>query len=116
MRKNENNNAHNTTDNLQFRYGVLQSNERENMELSHVPLTMDSDDEDDDDLEIFDLGEKRKSMSYVNLKSQTNDLESFSIVNDSTKNDNEKDNLLLDIDDKNTDETLINLTESNRES
>lgn len=107
-KKNDNLNT-NAPDSLQFRYGVLQSNERDNLELSRVPLTMESDEDDDDDLEIFDLEQKKKSLSYVNLKSQDEN-ELFSIVNDtSIVMDNDKEQLLLDIDDKDSD-ILINLT------
>ncbi|CAH2979553.1 unnamed protein product [Chilo suppressalis] len=104
-KKNDLNNTHNAIDANQFRYGVLQSEDRrDNMELSRVPLTMDSDEDEDDDLEIFDLEQKKKSLSYVNL--QVNDEE---VVNGPrlVSEDNERDNLLLDIEDSNTD-PLIN--------
>ncbi|XP_045763192.1 uncharacterized protein LOC123865977 [Maniola jurtina] len=96
------NNSHNTNDTNQFRYGVLQSDDRrDNLELSRIPLTMESDEDDEEDLEIFDLEQKRKSLSYVNL--QTNDED---IVLHRSK-DESKNNLLLDIEDGPSD-TLIN--------
>ncbi|CAH2232108.1 uncharacterized protein LOC120624141 [Pararge aegeria] len=96
------NNTHNTNDANQFRYGVLESEDRrDNLELSRIPLTMESDEDDEEDLEIFDLEQKRKSLSYVNL--QTNDED---IVLRSSK-DESKNNLLLDIEDGPSD-TLIN--------
>ncbi|KAL0883762.1 hypothetical protein ABMA27_015866 [Loxostege sticticalis] len=83
--KNDSNSSHNTTDANQFRYGVLQSEDRrDNLELSRIPLTMESDEDDDDYLEIFDLEQKRKSMSYVNL--QVNDEE---VVNGPPKQNSE---------------------------
>ncbi|XP_028166440.1 uncharacterized protein LOC114357144 [Ostrinia furnacalis] len=103
--KNESNNSHNAIDANQFRYGVLQSEDRrDNLELSRIPLTMESDEDDDDYLEIFDLEQKKKSMSYVNL--QVNDEE---VVNGPKDNadGNDRDNLLLDIEDSNYD-PLIN--------
>lgn len=104
-RKNKNNdasNSHNTNDTNQFRYGVLQSEDRrDNLELSRIPLTMESDEDDEEDLEIFDLEQKRKSLSYVNL--QTNDED---VVLHGSK-DESKNNLLLDIEDGPSD-TLIN--------
>ncbi|XP_047989666.1 uncharacterized protein LOC125228968 [Leguminivora glycinivorella] len=95
-------NTHSSIDPNQFRYGVLQSEDkRSNMELSRVPLTMESDEDDDEDLEIFDLGQKKKSLSYINLQQHDEDI----VLNDSRSIDME--NLLVDIDDTNTD-TLIN--------
>lgn len=95
-------NIHSSIDPNQFRYGVLQSEDnRSNMELSRVPLTMESDEDDDEDLEIFDLGQKKKSLSYINLEQHDEDI----VLNDSRSIDME--NLLVDIDDTNTD-TLIN--------
>ncbi|XP_023949581.2 uncharacterized protein LOC112054140 [Bicyclus anynana] len=95
-------NNSNTNDTNQFRYGVLQSEDRrDNLELSRIPLTMESDEDDEEDLEIFDLEQKRKSLSYVNL--QTNDED---VVLHSSK-DESKNNLLLDIEDGPSD-TLIN--------
>ncbi|XP_045492815.1 uncharacterized protein LOC123692163 [Colias croceus] len=103
-------NNHGTGESNQFRYGVLQSDDRrENMELSRIPLTMESDDDDDEDLEIFDLEQKRKSLSYVNL--QTNDED---IVLRSSK-DESKNNLLLDIEDGSPDQ-LINWSSSGSKS
>lgn len=94
---------------------MLQSNDRDSMEFSRVPLTLDSEDEDDDDLEIFDLEQKKKSLSYGNLKSQSDDLESFSVLNDdSLVNEDERSNL-IDIDDRNSD-TLINLSGNSSKS
>ncbi|XP_063375299.1 uncharacterized protein LOC134662924 [Cydia amplana] len=94
--------THSSIDPNQFRYGVLQSEDnRTNMELSRVPLTMESDEDDDEDLEIFDLGQKKKSLSYINLEQHDEDI----VLNDSRSID--MDNLLVDIDDTNTD-TLIN--------
>ncbi|KAJ8724914.1 hypothetical protein PYW07_015872 [Mythimna separata] len=113
-RKSKNNDsggAHTTIDANQFRYGVLQSEDRrDNMELSRVPLTMESDEDEDEDLEIFDLEQKKKSLSYVNL--QTND-EDIVFPKDST--DNDRDNLLLDIEDGNSD-TLINWSSNGSKS
>ncbi|XP_014371813.2 uncharacterized protein LOC106721398 [Papilio machaon] len=101
-KKNDVNNSHGTNETNQFRYGVLQSDDRrDNMELSRIPLTMESDDDDDEDLEIFDLKQKQKSLSYVNLQTQEDDIVANTI-------DFDKDNnLLLDIED-NTSDTLIN--------
>lgn len=113
-RKSKNNDsggAHTTIDANQFRYGVLLSEDRrDNMELSRVPLTMESDEDEDEDLEIFDLEQKKKSLSYVNL--QTND-EDIVFPKDST--DNDRDNLLLDIEDGNSD-TLINWSSNGSKS
>ncbi|CAG5009798.1 unnamed protein product [Parnassius apollo] len=96
------NNSHGTSETNQFRYGVLQSDDRrDNMELSRIPLTMESDDDDDEDLEIFDLGQKKKSLSYVNLQSNEDEAVSNSIDIDKDKD------LLLDIEDASSD-TLIN--------
>ncbi|XP_047545868.1 uncharacterized protein LOC125077827 [Vanessa atalanta] len=103
-------NAHNTNDANQFRYGVLQSDDRrDNLELSRIPLTMESDEDEDEDLEIFDLEQKKKSLSYVNL--QTNDED---IVLHSSK-DESKNNLLLDIEDGPSD-TLINWSSNGNKS
>ncbi|CAF4895717.1 unnamed protein product [Pieris macdunnoughi] len=103
-------NAHGTGDSNQFRYGVLHSDDRrENLELSRIPLTMESDDDEDEDLEIFDLEQNRKSLSYVNL--QTNDED---IVLRSSK-DESKNNLLLDIEDASGDQ-LINWSGSGSKS
>ncbi|KPI91187.1 hypothetical protein RR46_14691 [Papilio xuthus] len=101
-KKNDVNNSHGTSETNQFRYGVLQSDDRrDNMELSRIPLTMESDDDDDEDLEIFDLKQKQKSLSYVNLQTQEDDIVANTI-------DFDKDNnLLLDIED-NASDTLIN--------
>ncbi|KAL4713520.1 hypothetical protein ACJJTC_007758 [Scirpophaga incertulas] len=108
----EMNSTHNVIDANQFRYGVLQSEDkRDNLELSRVPLTMESDDDDDDDLEIFDIEQKKKSMSYVNL--QLNDEEVVNGLNDAAKN--ERDNLLLDIEDVNSD-ALINWSNNGSKS
>ncbi|CAH4036459.1 unnamed protein product [Pieris brassicae] len=94
-------NTHGNSDSNQFRYGVLHSDDRrENLELSRIPLTMESDDDEDEDLEIFDLEQKRKSLSYVNL--QTNDED---IVLRSS-NDESKNNLLLDIEDASGDQLI----------
>lgn len=74
---------------------------------------MESDEDDDDYLEIFDLEQKRKSMSYVNL--QVNDEE---VVNGPPKQNsegNDKDNLLLDIEDSNYD-PLINWSANGNKS
>ena len=71
---------------------------------------MESDEDEDEDLEIFDLEQKRKSMSYVNL--QTNDLDTVFPPKD---NDNDRDNLLLDIEDGNSD-TLINWSSNGSKS
>lgn len=79
------------------------------MELSRVPLTMESDEDEDEDLEIFDLEQKRKTMSYVNL--QTNDEDTVF----PPKADNDRDNLLLDIEDGNSD-TLINWSSNGSKS
>ncbi|XP_046978886.1 uncharacterized protein LOC124544399 [Vanessa cardui] len=103
-------NTHNTNDANQFRYGVLQSDDRrDNLELSRIPLTMESDEDEDEDLEIFDLEQKKKSLSYVNL--QTNDED---IVLHSSK-DESKNNLLLDIEDGPSD-TLINWSSNGNKS
>ncbi|PZC75671.1 hypothetical protein B5X24_HaOG205778 [Helicoverpa armigera] len=111
-KKNETGNTHSTIDANQFRYGVLQSEDRrDNLELSRVPLTMESDDDEDEDLEIFDLEQKKKSLSYVNL--QTNDEDVVFSPKDST--DNDRDNLLLDIEDG-TSDTLINWSSNGSKS
>ncbi|KAJ8726887.1 hypothetical protein PYW08_015284 [Mythimna loreyi] len=110
-KNNDSGGAHTTIDANQFRYGVLQSEDRrDNMELSRVPLTMESDEDEDEDLEIFDLEQKKKSLSYVNL--QTND-EDVVFPKDST--DNDRENLLLDIEDGNSD-TLINWSSNGSKS
>ncbi|XP_032512040.2 uncharacterized protein LOC116766324 [Danaus plexippus] len=102
-------NTHSNNDTNQFRYGVLQSDDRrDNLELSQIPLTMESDDEEED-LEIFDLEQKKKSLSYVNL--QVNDED---IVLNGTK-DESKNNLLLDIEDGSSD-TLINWSSNGNKS
>lgn len=102
--KNDPSNNHNSNDTVHFRYGVLQSEDRSNLELSRVPLTMESDEDEDEDLEIFDLEQKKKSLSYVNL--QTND-EDLVFDSDTTKGKDDKESLLLDIEDPASD-TLIN--------
>ncbi|KAH9640659.1 hypothetical protein HF086_000603 [Spodoptera exigua] len=112
-KNNDTGNAHSTNDANQFRYGVLQSEDRrDNLELSRVPLTMESDEDEDEDLEIFDLEQKKKSLSYVNL--QTNDEDIVFSPKDST--DNDRDNLLLDIEDGATSDTLINWSSSGSKS
>ncbi|CAG9791860.1 unnamed protein product [Diatraea saccharalis] len=113
--KNNPNNTHNAIDANQFRYGVLQSEDRrDNMELSHVPImgAMESDDDEDDDLEIFDLEQRKKSLSYVNLQ-----LHDDEIVNGlkEVSGENERDNLLLDIEDSNSD-ALINWSNNGNKS
>jgi hypothetical protein len=72
---------------------------------------MESDDDEDDDLEIFDLEQKKKSMSYVNL--QLNDEEVVNGTKESARN--ERDNLLLDIEDANSD-VLINWSNNGNKS
>ncbi|KAG6448051.1 hypothetical protein O3G_MSEX005301 [Manduca sexta] len=110
-KKNDSNNT-STIDANQFRYGVLQSeDQRDNLELSRVPLTMESDDDEDEDLEIFDLEQKKKSLSYVNLQMNDEDI----VLNASDNKGNERDNLLLDIDDANS-ETLINWSSNGSKS
>ncbi|CAH0629014.1 unnamed protein product [Chrysodeixis includens] len=110
--KNDAGNTHSTIDANQFRYGVLQSEDRrDNLELSRVPLTMESDDDEDEDLEIFDLEQKKKTLSYVNL--QTNDEEV--VFSPKESSDNDRDNLLLDIEDG-TSETLINWSSNGSKS
>lgn len=69
---------------------------------------MESDDEEED-LEIFDLEQKKKSLSYVNL--QVNDED---IILNGTK-DESKNNLLLDIEDGSSD-TLINWSSNGNKS
>lgn len=84
------------------------------MEFSRVPLTMDSDDDDDEDLEIFDLEQKKKSLSYVNLQPDDEDFV-IELPNESegTSRDNDRHNLLLDIEDRPNDtSTLINWANS----
>lgn len=108
--KYDSNSAHNTNDANQFRYGVLQSDDRrDNLELARIPLTMESDDEDDEDLEIFDLEQKKKSLSYVNLQVNDEDI----VLNGSK--DESKNNLLLDIEDGGSD-TLINWSSNGNKS
>ncbi|XP_013138628.1 PREDICTED: uncharacterized protein LOC106103411 [Papilio polytes] len=109
-KKNDVTNSHGTSETNQFRYGVLQSDDRrDNMELSRIPLTMESDDDDDEDLEIFDLKQKQKSLSYVNLQTHEDDIVANTI-------DFDKDNnLLLDIED-NASDTLINWTNNANKS
>ncbi|XP_053600069.1 uncharacterized protein LOC128669334 [Plodia interpunctella] len=104
-KNNDMNSTHGINDANQFRYGILQSDDRrDNLELSRVPLTMESDEDEEDDLEIFDLEQKKKSLSYVNL--QTHD-EDVVFPNSSENNiENDKDNLLLDIDDASLDNML----------
>lgn len=95
----------------QFRYGVLQNEDtKDNIESSRVPLTMESDDEIDDDLEIFDLVQKKKSLSYVNLQQTDED-----IVLSPREVDIEGGNLLLDIEDASS-ETLINWSNNGSKS
>lgn len=111
--KNDASTSHSSIDANQFRYGVLQSDDRrDNLELSRIPLTMESDEDEDDDLEIFDLEQKRKSMSYVNL--QVNDEEIVNGPKDSSEG-NDRDNLLLDIEDANSD-ALINWSSNGNKS
>lgn len=74
---------------------------------------MESDEDDDDDLEIFDLEQRKKTLSYLNLKNQGES--DFNVVNESSVSGADKEHLLLDIDDKNSD-TLINLTGHNSKS
>ncbi|XP_011567663.3 uncharacterized protein LOC105397347 [Plutella xylostella] len=106
--KSSSNNAHNPPDQNQFRYGVLPSgDQRDNLELSRIPLTMDSDEDDDEDLEIFDLGQKKKSLSYVNLQPSFEDINIASSHGSDGKADH--DNLLLDID---TNDHLINWSQN----
>lgn len=108
------NGSHSMIDANQFRYGVLQSEDKSgSLELSRVPLTMESDDDDDEDLEIFDLEQKKKSLSYVNLQTNDEDL----VFQNSTENsrDNDKDNLLLDIESGGSD-TLINWSNNGNKS
>ncbi|XP_026765135.1 uncharacterized protein LOC113523379 [Galleria mellonella] len=112
--KNDAANSHSLNDTNQFRYGVLQSEDkRHNLELSRVPLTMESDEDEDEDLEIFDLGQKKKSLSYVNLQTNDEDI----VLNSPTESSsaNNKDNLLLDIEDASTD-TLINWSNNGSKS
>lgn len=71
---------------------------------------MESDEDEDEDLEIFDLERKKKSLSYVNL--QTNDED---IVFDNSKEIDDKESLLLDIEDPDTD-TLINWSNNGSKS
>lgn len=73
---------------------------------------MESDEDEDDDLEIFDLEQKRKSMSYVNL--QVNDEEIVNGPKDGFEV-NDRDNLLLDIEDVNSD-ALINWSSNGSKS
>ncbi|CAK1578199.1 unnamed protein product [Parnassius mnemosyne] len=109
-KKTDANNLHGNSETNQFRYGVLQSDDRrDNMELSRIPLTMESDDDDDEDLEIFDLGQKKKSLSYVNLQSHEDEA-----VNNSIDIDKDRD-LLLDIEDASSD-TLINWSNNGNKS
>lgn len=111
-KNNETGNAHNTNDANQFRYGVLESEDRrDNMELSRVPLTMESDEDEDEDLEIFDLEQKKKSLSYVNLQTNDEDV----VFSHRESNESDRDNLLLDIEDG-TSETLINWSSSGSKS
>lgn len=112
-RKGKNNDtSNNTNDTNQFRYGVLQSEDRrDNLELSRIPLTMESDDDEDEDLEIFDLEQKRKSLSYVNLQTNDEDV----VFSNKENYENDKDNLLLDIEDG-TSETLINWSSNGNKS
>lgn len=70
---------------------------------------MESDEDDDEDLEIFDLGQKKKSLSYINLEQHDEDI----VLNDSRSIDME--NLLVDIEDKNSD-ALINWSSSGSKS
>ncbi|KAM3968156.1 uncharacterized protein ACR2FA_006123 [Aphomia sociella] len=112
--KNDSSNNHIINDSNQFRYGVLQSEDRRhNLELSRVPLTMESDDDEDEDLEIFDLEQKKKSLSYVNLQTNDEDI----VLNSPTESSraNYKDNLLLDIEDASSD-TLINWSNNGNKS
>ncbi|CAH0717313.1 unnamed protein product, partial [Brenthis ino] len=109
--KYDSNSTHNANDANQFRYGVLQSDDRrDNLELARIPLTMESDDDDEDeDLEIFDLEQKKKSLSYVNLQVNDEDI----VLNGSK--DESKNNLLLDIEDGPSD-TLINWSSNGNKS
>lgn len=68
---------------------------------------MESDEEEDEDLEIFDLGQKKKSLSYVNLQGTDENL-----VLSARQNDG-KEELLLDIDDDNSD-ILINWSNNSK--
>lgn len=103
---------HSSIDANQFRYGVLQSEDRrDNLESSRIPLTMESDDDEDDDMEIFDLEEKKKSLSYVNLQLNDEDV----VLGSAENKYDDRDNLLLDIEDGNVD-TLINWSSSGSKS
>lgn len=105
------NNSLGMNDANQFRYGVLQNEDmKDNLESSRIPLTMESEDEIDDDLEIFDLMQKKKSLSYVNLQQNDED-----IVLSPREVDIEGDNLLLDIEDASSD-TLINWSNNGSKS
>ncbi|XP_041972642.1 uncharacterized protein LOC121728542 [Aricia agestis] len=105
----DSNNTHNNNDNNQFRYGVLQSEEgRDNLELSRIPLTMESDEDDEDDLEIFDLEQKKQSLSYVNLQANDEDIVFHN------RKDESKNNLLLDIEEGPSD--MINWSSTSNKS
>ncbi|CAB3225046.1 unnamed protein product [Arctia plantaginis] len=111
-KNNDTGNAHNSNDANQFRYGVLQSEDRrDNLELSRVPLTMESDDDEDEDLEIFDLEQKKKSLSYVNLQTNDEDV----VFSNKEYSENDREHLLLDIEDG-TSQTLINWSSSGSKS
>lgn len=111
-KSNEANTMHSSIDANQFRYGVLQSEDRrDNLESSRIPLTMESDDDEDDDMEIFDLEEKKKSLSYVNLQLNDEDV----VLGSAENKYDDRDNLLLDIEDGNVD-TLINWSSSGSKS
>lgn len=57
----------------QFKYGILTSNEHgDSLEMSNIPLTAESDDEDE--LEIFDLeGRRRFEMNNTRSDNNAND-------------------------------------------
>lgn len=63
---------------------------------------MESDEEEDEDLEIFDLEQKKKSLSYVNLQGTDEDI---------VLSGRSDDGLLLDIEDDNND-SVINWTKN----
>ncbi|XP_013185603.1 uncharacterized protein LOC106131151 [Amyelois transitella] len=102
-KNNDTNSTHGINDANQFRYGILQSDDRrDNLELSRVPLTMESDEDEEDDLEIFDLEQKKKSLSYVNLQTNDEDV----VFSSENNRQNDRDNLLLDIEDASIDTSM----------
>lgn len=91
----ENPNAFKPNDAAQFRYGVLETDDTENMEFSSMPLTMESEDEEDE-IDLFNL-EQRKKVLYENYISNPTLQNKGTPVKDNAISEDNKQPLLLDI-------------------